>query len=94
MSCDSGLIDYRENTHSASFSYYDFTPIYSPTSELFTQLERISEWVVDQNGSRTVQDIFDIENSARKDLIFNAIYKDTMYLITDRFGNYVFQKIF
>lgn len=57
-------------------------------------LGQVSQWAKDQNGSRTVQSIFESENEERKDAIFHAIFKDAINLIKDRFGNYVFQKIF
>mgnify|MGYP000235103371 CR=1 FL=1 len=94
MSCDSGLYAYREQNIEHSFNYYDYIQTYSPTEELFMHLDRVSEWARDQNGSRTVQDIFDTESDERKDRIFTAIYKEAMNLSTDRFGNYVLQKIF
>lgn len=57
-------------------------------------MSKASEWARDQNGSRAVQNIFEGENLQNKDDVFNYLINDTKTLIKDRFGNYVFQKIF
>jgi hypothetical protein len=74
--------------------YYEYTQVCTPTEELFNHLDAISEWTKDQNGSRTVQDALENETNEKKDIIFFAIFKNSMNLMTDKFGNYVFQKIF
>lgn len=57
-------------------------------------VSQVIEWSKDQNGSRAVQAIFESNNEENKDKVFNIIIKDAKNLIKDRFGNYVFQKIF
>ena len=92
MSCDVALLDYYEAPDQPNFDYYQYT--YSPEEELLNNLELVPQWARDQNGSRTVQNIFEGEDDSKKDAVFHSIFKDSMGLIKDRFGNYVFQKIF
>jgi hypothetical protein len=75
-------------------TYYPIPNVYSPEDELFNNLDKVGEWAKDQHGSRTVQNILENDTNERKDIVFHAIYKDAMMLIKDRFGNYVFQKVF
>lgn len=57
-------------------------------------LEQVGEWSKDQHGSRSVQNILETCEDETKEMVFNAIFADAFILIQDRFGNYVFQKIF
>lgn len=94
MSCDVALLDYYDNPDDTPFDYYQYSSLYSPEQELISNLSLVTQWARDQNGSRTVQNIFEGNDDAKKDAVFHAIFKDSMPLIKDRFGNYVFQKIF
>lgn len=94
MSCDVALLDYYDNEDDPVFDYYQYSSIYSPEQELLTNLSLVTQWARDQNGSRTVQNIFEAEDGEKKDAVFHAIFKESNALIKDRFGNYVFQKIF
>lgn len=94
MSCDVELLDYYDQSNEPAFDYYQYSSMYSPEQELLTNLSLVTQWARDQNGSRTVQSIFEGESDDKKDAVFHAIFKESSALIKDRFGNYVFQKIF
>ncbi len=66
----------------------------TPEQKLLSNVHVATEWAQDQNGSRAVQNIFDSDNIESKDAVFNILIEDSKKLMKDRFGNYVFQKIF
>ena len=51
--------------------------MYSPEQELLSNLSLVTQWARDQNGSLTVQIIFEGEADDKKDAIFHAIFKDS-----------------
>lgn len=57
-------------------------------------LGQICDWSKDQQGSRTVQNILENGDDYQKEQIFSILISEFQELIKDRFGNYVFQKIF
>ena len=66
----------------------------SEDEDLMNNLGQVCQWARDQNGSRTVQNILEGDNELHKDAIFTMIFPESRELIKDRFGNYVFQKLF
>ena len=57
-------------------------------------LEQAAQWARDQYGSRAVQSIIENGESYAKNAIFEALIQESFELTKDKFGNYVFQKIF
>jgi hypothetical protein len=54
----------------------------------------IFEMCQDQNGSRSIQQQFEMGSEEEKGSIFMAIQENILALMKDVFGNYVVQKIF
>lgn len=59
-----------------------------------SSLEQAGQWARDQYGSRTVQSIIENGEPYAKNAIFEALIQESIELTKDKFGNYVFQKIF
>lgn len=54
---------------------------------------RVSEFSLDQHGSRFIQGELDSASTSDKDALFDELLPDALRLMTDVFGNYVVQKL-
>ncbi len=66
----------------------------TPEEEILNNLDQASKWARDQYGSRAVQMVIENGESYAKNAVFESLIQESIELTKDKFGNYVFQKLF
>jgi len=71
-----------------------YYPTQTPEEEILNNIEQAANWARDQYGSRAVQFIIENGEPYAKQAIFEVLVQESVELTKDKFGNYVFQKLF
>ena len=62
--------------------------------EFISDPTQILQLAFDQHGSRLIQNILESDNEEKKTFVFKILLPKSNFLMKDKFGNYVFQKMF